>query len=131
MNTTMEKPNTTTVARMEPTRCGCCYRPNVDIAEDATTLTVYADMPGVQGDTIDVDFENGLLTIRGTVAQRQTEGTRFVHREYGVGDFHRSFEVGESIDATRISASYSNGVLTLTLPKVEAARPRKIVVQVK
>jgi HSP20 family protein len=63
------------------------------------------------------------------VAPRTSEQGRYFLREYGVGDFQRNFEVGEQIDAERISAEYSDGVLTLHLPKVVAARPRKIAVK--
>lgn len=126
---TMEKPANAAVTRCEHTRCGRQYRPNVDIAETKDELTVYADMPGVAAGDIDINFENGTLTIRGKVAPRQNGETKFVHREYGVGDFVRTFEVSESIDSTRITAEYANGVLTLHLPKVEAVKPRKIAVQ--
>ncbi len=129
---TMEKPAThSEVTRTEPTRCGLCYRPNVDIVEQANELTVLADMPGVSARQIDIKFENGTLEIFGKVEPRQTEETRFLLQEYGVGHFHRTFQVSEAIDAAKISAEYADGVLTLHLPKVEAARPRRIEVTTK
>lgn len=127
--TTIEKPANTPVTRCEHTRCGRQYRPNVDIVETKDELTVYADMPGVAAGDIDINFENGMLSIRGKVSERQDRETRFVLREYGVGDFVRSFEVSEAIDSTRITAECANGVLTLHLPKVEAVKPRKIAVK--
>ncbi len=63
------------------------------------------------------------------MAARQSEQTRYLLREYGVGDFYRTFRVGEQVDASRIAAEFVDGVLTLHLPKVDAAKPRKIAVQ--
>jgi len=85
-------------------------------------------MPGVTGDSIAIDFEEGVLTIQGKVAPRKVEGVGLL-QEYGVGDFYRTFRVSEQIDASRIRAEYADGVLTVHLPKVEAANPRKIEVR--
>ena len=112
----------------EHTRCGCYYRPNVDILERADELLVRADVPGALGDDVDVDFEEGTLTIHARVKPRQ-EGTEFLVREYGVGDYYRTFHVSEAIDPEKITAEYADGVLTLHLPKAEVARPRKIEVK--
>jgi HSP20 family protein len=114
--------------RGEQTRCGVCYRPNVDILESAEELTVLADVPGASPEGIDVDFERGMLTIRAPVAARN-EGADFLVQEYGVGDYCRSFEVNENIDPDKIAAQYTDGVLTVHLPKAEAAKPRKIAVK--
>lgn len=118
------------ISRAELTRSGQFYRPNVDIAEGADELVVFADMPGVRSEDIDIDFKEGLLTIHGKVQLRQPEGTNYLFNEYGLGDFHRTFQVSEQIDAGRINASYKDGVLTLRLPKLERVKPRKIAVQV-
>lgn len=126
----VERKTTSEVTRREPTR-SVRYRPNVDIIEKADELLVVADMPGTRPEDIDVNFENGVLTIHGRVRERQPRETNFLLREYGIGDFYRSFEVSESIDANNISAEYSDGVLTLHLPKVAAARPRKIAVKAR
>lgn len=122
-------PTPTSVTRSERTRGGDRFRPSVDIIERPSELMIVADMPGASGRDIDVRFENGTLTITGKVAPRQGENTRFLVREYGVGDFVRTFQVSESIDAGRIAAEFRDGVLTLHLPKVEAVRPRKIEVK--
>jgi HSP20 family protein len=118
-------------AKAEPTRTGQVYRPNVDIVDTQDELLILADMPGVTADRIDIDFEDGTLTIHGQVAARQEAETDYLLREYGVGDFYRAFQVSEAIDPSRIQAEYSGGVLTLHLPKSEAAKPRKIAVQAK
>lgn len=114
------------IADTEHTRSGLFFRPNVDIREENDELLVLADVPGVKSDSIDVNFEDGNLTIHGKVPLRQDGGQRYLRHEYSVGDFHRSFQVSEAIDASKISAHYADGVLTLRLPKSEAIKPRKI-----
>lgn len=115
----------------EQTRSGHFFRPNVDIVELRDELLVLADMPGLASDLIDISFEDGTLTIHGRVPPRQQANQRFVAQEYGIGDFYRTFRVSEEIDASRISAEYGDGVLTLHLPKSEASKPRRIAVQAK
>jgi HSP20 family protein len=123
INTAIDSPNVT-----EQTRSGEFYRPDVDILELADELLVQADVPGARPDDIDVNFEDGALTIYAKVAERPLTGPA-LYREYSVGDYRRTFRVSEQIDAGRISAQYGSGVLTLHLPKAEKARPRKIQVQ--
>jgi len=128
MATEMEAKETETQTP-ERTRGGLVYRPNVDIIEEKNELTLLADMPGVRADSIEIDFHDGVLTVQGKVEPRHPENTNYQLREYGVGDFYRTFRVSERIDASRIEAQYADGVLTLHLPKVEAARPHKIEVR--
>ena len=131
----MANENTTAKAEVheataaELTRNGRCYRPNVDILEQGDELVVLADVPGAKGDRIDVNFEDGALSIHAEVDNRQDENTEYLRHEYGVGDFHRTFQVSEAIDAGKITADYADGVLTLHLPKAEAIKPRKISVK--
>ena len=115
-------------APAEHTRSGYYYRPLVDIVERAEELTVYADVPGATAEGLDVDFEDGILAIHAKVPPRNQD-VEFLVREYGVGDYYREFRVSESIDANKITAEYADGVLVLHLPKVEAAKPRKIAVK--
>lgn len=124
----VEKPTKAEVSHTEHTRNVRHYRPNVDIIERADELTVYADMPGATADGIGINFENGTLTIHGKVRPRQHDDTDYPLREYGIGDFYRTFQVSETIDSECITADYADGVLVLHLPKVEAAKPRKIAV---
>ncbi len=106
------------------------YAPAVDIFETPDELVLVADVPGARPEGIDIHYERGTMTINASVAPRRNEEqTDFVAREYGVGNFHRAFEINEDIDANRISARIENGVLTVTMPKAEAARPRKIEVR--
>lgn len=127
---TLETAESPAETGLERTRDGRYYRPNVDILEMPDELLLLADMPGVKSDEIDVRFEDGELTIHGPAAARQKPETNYLLMEYGVGDFYRTFRVSEQIDAAKIRAEYSDGVLRLHLPKVEAAKPRKIKVKV-
>ena len=124
----LDKPTKADVSHSDPARTVRHYRPNVDIIERADELTVYADMPGATADGININFENGTLTIHGKVKPRQHDDTDYLLREYGIGDFYRTFQVSEAIDSDRMTADYADGVLVLHLPKVEAAKPRKIAV---
>jgi len=113
----------------EWTRSGVWYRPNVDIVEQGDDLLVLADVPGASNDDINVRFEDGTLSLHARVQPRGDDaGTQLV-REYGVGDFYRTFQISEAIDASKITATCADGVLTLRLPKAEAVKPRKINVQ--
>jgi HSP20 family protein len=118
------------VAIAERTRNGTTYTPRFDIVETDDELVLYGDLPGVAKDDLDVRFENGELTVQAKVASRHTEH-EFLYGEYGIGDFHRNFFIDETIDAEKISAQLHNGVLTLHLPKVETAKPRRITVKAK
>ena len=107
------------------------FIPAVDIYETAEEYVVMAEMPGCDPKGIDVQFENGELTIYGRALPRQVPQTGWLAREFGIGDYHRTFNVTESIETDKISAEYEHGVLTLRLPKVEQAKPRKIEVRTK
>ena len=104
------------------------YTPRFDILEQDDELLMYGDLPGVGPEDLDIQFENGELTVHGRVTPRQTN-RGFMVREYGVGDFYRTFAIGETIDSDKISAELKHGVLTLHLPKVEAVKPRRIEVR--
>ena len=124
-----EKPVEAKIARTEPTWHRPQFRPKVDILERPDELVVLADMPGTSAEDVDIQFESGTLTLHGKVKEREPQDTRYVMREYDVGDFHRTFQVSEIIDAARIRAEYEGGVLILHLPKTEAVKARKIAVK--
>jgi len=118
------------VVQAERTRGGRVYRPNVDIIEQSDKLLLQADLPGATAEDIDINLEKGVLSIHARARPRRDEdATQYLTHEYGVGDFARSFQVGEGIDADRIEAKFTDGVLTLRLPKSEALVPRKISVK--
>ena len=111
----------------ESTR-GAAFTPRVDIVETASELTLFADIPGVSPEDVHLHYENGELMLQGRATRRLT-GKRRLLQEYEEGDFYRAFNIYESIDSQRISAECKQGVLTVHLPKVEAARPRQISVK--
>ncbi len=102
------------------------YLPDVDIVETETELVAIVDLPGVQKERIDLRFEGGILTIKATATSRPADDVRYASREYVVGDFERTFEVREPVDAEKLSAQFTDGVLTVSLPKRAAAQRRKI-----
>jgi HSP20 family molecular chaperone IbpA len=106
------------------------FVPRIDIWEGEDELVLYADMPGVKPDNIDIRFENRELTIRGQICPRYND-VQLLYGEYSIGDFHRTFAIGEAIDAEKISAEMSDGVLTLYLPKSVKVKPRRIQVKAK
>jgi HSP20 family protein len=112
----------------ERRQCECHYQPNVDIYEQADEIVILADLPGAASDTIELDFEEGELSIKARVESRQDPETSFLVREYGTGDYRRKFRVSEVVDGEQISASYNDGVLAVHLPKVQAAKPRRVVI---
>ncbi len=102
------------------------YTPRVDILETAEELLLFADLPGVRPEDLDLRFEQGELTLHGKVKPRH-EGD--LAKEYGTGDYWRVFRITEDLDADNFSASLKNGVLTLRLPKSAHLKPRKIEVR--
>jgi HSP20 family protein len=104
------------------------FTPRFDLYEDGDGYVLTGDVPGVEPQDLDVTYENQEITIHGQVKPRHTEGQCFCE-EYGVGDFHRSFDVGELVEGSLINAELSNGVLTVRLPKRAEAKPRKIKVK--
>ncbi len=105
--------------------------PAVDIFEEPEAIRIVAEVPGVKPEDVKISLENNVLTIHGTKQQTAEERTERVHRyERTYGAFERSFTLPATVDAGSIKASYEHGVLTVTLPKVEKAKPRQIEVQV-
>ncbi|VTS00920.1 Hsp20/alpha crystallin family protein [Tuwongella immobilis] len=107
---------------------GATISPRVDILERETELLLIANLPGVKSDDVEVRFENGELTLHG-VRSSSHAGKNRLSWEYEVAHYHRSFRLSENIAADQIHADFSNGVLTVHLPKVEAVKPRKITVR--
>jgi HSP20 family molecular chaperone IbpA len=116
------------MTNVEQTREGMTFTPRFDIWETEDELLLYGDLPGVKAEDLDIQFEHNQLVVHGRVSPRH-ENQTFLYSEYGIGDFHRSFTIGESIDASKISAEITGGVLTLHLPKSDAIKPRRIAVK--
>ncbi len=108
-----------------PTNAKSFLRPRTHIVENNDGYELQIELPGVNRDGLEVTVENGELTIVGRRREFQTEA-ELVYRESRLADFRRVFEVDPSIDTTRIAARLEQGVLTLVLPKAEAAKPRRI-----
>ena len=112
----------------EGTRNVPVYIPAVDIYESENEIVLLADMPGVAPGDVDVDLRDNQLTLLGKVSLEE-KPERVLLQEYGVGDFYRQFTLSSRIDQGKIEASMKDGVLTLTLPKAELAKPKKVVVK--
>jgi HSP20 family protein len=108
------------------------WSPAVDIYETENELVLKADLPDVNEKDIDVRVENQTLTIAGTRNFEKTEAKKGFHRvERSYGNFVRSFAIPNTFDTDNIKAGYQNGVLAVTLPKKETAKPRQVKVEVK
>jgi HSP20 family protein len=110
----------------ERTRPGRAYVPDIDICETPDSLWLWADMPGVDEQSVELNLADGTLSIEGRVSLKEYENLAPVYTEYNVGNFVRRLAVSEDIDGQRIKAHMSNGVLALELPKAERAKPRRI-----
>ncbi len=99
-------------------------RPAVDIFETDKGLTLVADLPGVDKEELKIDLDQGLLTVQARGRSHLTGEP--IRREFLHGNFYRQFQLPNEIDSEKIAAEMKNGVLTLLLPKSEAARPRRI-----
>jgi HSP20 family protein len=107
------------------------WSPAVDIYETENELVLKADLPDVDLKDVDVRVENQTLTIAGERKFEKQESDKGYHRiERSYGNFMRSFAVPSSFDTDKIAAAYKNGVLSVTLPKKETAKPRQIKVEV-
>lgn len=111
----------------ESTRDQHYINPAVDIFETEDGLTLVADMPGVEKDKLEIDVDQGILSI--TAATGNGMKGDAIYREFRPSGYHRQFRLLEDFDAEKASAEVKNGVLTLRLPKSEAAKPKKITVK--
>src|SRR5437588_11804437 len=125
--TALQKETTNGLSPTEVTR-GVTFTPRVDILETEEELLLYADLPGVTQDDVDVRFENGELTLHARRGQTGAGREAWLW-ENETGAFFPAFRISQQVDAGRIWAELKHGVLTLHLPKVEAAKPRKITVK--
>ena len=128
MSRTLEKTKDNQVAQAEqPYQQERQLRyPPVDICECENEFVIEADMPGVKEENIDVQFHQGELTIRGKIDVPQNMDADYRFRQFESPGFYRAFRIGESVDAAKISAHCSDGVLTVHLPKAEKLKPLTI-----
>jgi HSP20 family molecular chaperone IbpA len=104
--------------------------PPTDVIEDAEGITLYADLPGVPKDKLNLHVEADTLTIEGELSLDLPEGMAPSHAEVGLSRYHRVFTLSRELDAGKVSAEFNQGVLKLRIPKAEHAQPRRIEIQV-
>jgi HSP20 family protein len=114
------------VSKGEKTVPARTFVPNTDIYETADALKVVMEVPGVDRGSIDIKVEEDVLKVEARIDTNKYDGLEPLYTEYNVGPFARSFALSQQIDQQRIAAALEDGVLTLTLGKVQQAQPRKI-----
>jgi HSP20 family protein len=114
--------------REETTIPARVFVPTADIYETQDALTVILEMPGVEKSNVTVQVEDGLLHVEGRLDLAKYQGLQPLYTEYNIGHYSRSFQLSSKIDQTKIAAALNDGVLSLTLPKVEEAKPRVITI---
>ena len=120
-----------TVSRLLSEPSSRPWSPAVDIFETENELVLNADVPQMEMKDIDVQLENGTLTLRGERKFEQEQNGRGYHRiERGYGSFVRAFTLPDSVDADKVKAEYKGGVLTITLSKKEVAKPKTIRIEI-
>jgi HSP20 family protein len=110
-------------------RAQTILKPRIDLFEADSAIVLVADMPGVSEENLEIVLDKDRLTISGRTTDNTPEGYRSVYSEFCQGEYKRSFFVSDDIDRDNIEASFENGVLRLSLPKAEKAKPHKILVQ--
>jgi HSP20 family molecular chaperone IbpA len=113
----------------EQTTPGLGFTPAVDIFETEKAITLLADMPGVKADDLTIDLRDNTLTLSADTAPVENADEDDILVEYESGKYYRQFTLGEMINQEEIDAKLNDGVLRLTLPKVEKAAPKKITVK--
>ncbi len=114
---------------VEQTTPGLVFTPAVDIFETEKEITLLADMPGVKADDLTIDIRDNTLTLSADIAAVDNTDEKEILVEYEIGRFYRQFNLGELINQENIDAKLNDGVLRLSLPKVEKATPKKITVK--
>jgi HSP20 family protein len=106
------------------------FTPILDVEENDDTFTLYIELPGVDPDEVEVSLEENVLTIAGErrfYDEKDAEGFRRIERHFG--RFHRAVRLPDRVDPDKVDASFRDGMLTITVPKAEEAKPRRIQVQ--
>jgi HSP20 family molecular chaperone IbpA len=114
-----------------PARQEAALLPPVDVVEDSTGITLYADLPGVPRDKLDVRVDGDQLNIEAELALPVPQGMTPSHAEVGRARYRRAFTLSKELDPDKVSAELAHGVLRLRIPKAEHAQPRRISVQVR
>jgi len=105
--------------------------PALDVSEDENNVYVVADLPGVEEKDVKLNFQNGILILSGEKQEeKETKGKNFHRVERSYGSFSRSISLPSEVNAEKATAGYKNGVLRVTLPKQEEAKPKEITIKV-
>lgn len=104
--------------------------PPVDVIEDQNGITVTADLPGVTKETLTIRADSDMLTVEGVISLGESESLEPIYAEVRAAQYKRSFTLSRELDTGQIAASIKDGVLTLHVPKLEQAKPRRIEVKV-
>ena len=108
------------------------WHPRVDIYEEKENVIVRAELPGLGKDDIDVHVEDSVLTLKGTKKnESEVKEEEYYRCERRYGTFERTFELPTEVDVGKIKAEFKDGVLTVTLPRTEAAKPKRVDIEVK
>lgn len=105
------------------------FRPSVDLVDTGDVILLWADLPGVDENTVDITVENETLTLKATVKAPEFEGKQPVIQEYPVGHYERTFSISDEIDRENMEAVVTQGVLKLVLPKTQKAGSQKVIVK--
>lgn len=125
----MSDKRVTTQEQRQPTKPTATILPDVDVWEDADGITLTADLPGVPKKGLTVRVDTDTLLIEGEADLNMPEGMEAVYAEVRTPHFQRSFALSRELDTARIDAQLKDGVLTVSIPKAEAAKPHRIEVR--
>ncbi len=125
MNSVTRPYDNTTATRPE-----AVLLPPVDVIEDGSGITLYADMPGVPKDKLRLRVEGDQLLLEGEIELGQAQGMESTHAEVTLARYRRAFTLSKELDTGQVSAEFSQGVLCVRVPKAAHAQPRRIDVQV-
>ena len=131
MNTLTRPADTATApAQAASPRPSPALQPPVDVIEDASGITLYADLPGVPRDKLQLRVEGDQLLLEGEIELAVTHGMESAHAEVTLPRYRRAFTLSKELDATQVSAELSQGVLRVRIPKAAHLQPRRIDVKV-
>ena len=122
--------NTAVTRDARPSQPDAAMMPPVDVIEDGTGITLYADVPGVPKDKLNLHIEADTLIIEGDLALNVPEGMEATHAEVSLPRYRRVFTLSKELDASKVSADLNHGVLKLRIPKAEHAQPRRVEIRV-
>jgi HSP20 family molecular chaperone IbpA len=116
--------------QVDTARSDATLLPPVDVIEDATGITLYADMPGVAKDRVHLRVDGDQLTLEGEMSLAVPQGMQASHAEVQCSLYRRAFTLSKELDADQVSAEMSQGVLRVRIPKAAHAQPRRVQIQV-